>query len=112
MLSKKGSLPLLSELLSLQNKTALITGSGSGIGEAIAYRFAEAGANLELVDIDEEKLKKVKSDLQQFKVKVDVHKIDLSRKEEIDGLWLLLAGKEPDILINNAGIYPSKCFFG
>jgi short-subunit dehydrogenase len=110
MLSKKGSLPLLSELLSLQNKTALITGSGSGIGEAIAYRFAEAGANLELVDIDEEKLKKVKSDLQQFKVKVDVHKIDLSRKEEIDGLWLLLAGKEPDILINNAGIYPSKCF--
>lgn len=49
----KKSLSPLSELISLKGKKALITGSGTGIGEAIAYGFAEAGANLELLDIDE-----------------------------------------------------------
>jgi len=50
----KTSLTPLSALISLDKKRALITGSGSGIGRAIAYRFDEAGARLELVDINEE----------------------------------------------------------
>ena len=44
-------LPPISALILLKNKKALITGAASGIGQTIAYRFAEAGANLELVDI-------------------------------------------------------------
>jgi NAD(P)-dependent dehydrogenase (short-subunit alcohol dehydrogenase family) len=40
----------LSELISLKGKKVLITGSALGIGKAMAYRFAEAGADLELVD--------------------------------------------------------------
>jgi len=47
----------LAKLISLAGKTALITESASGIGKAIAHRFVEAGADLELVDINEEKLK-------------------------------------------------------
>ena len=109
-MNKKSGLPSLPELLSLQNKTALITGSASGIGEAIAYRFAEAGASLELVDINETSLSEVKENLKQFNVEIDIHEIDLSKKEEIASLWVGLAGKEPDVLVNNAGIYPSKCF--
>jgi len=35
----------LSELISLEGKRALITGSAAGIGRAMAYRFAEAGAD-------------------------------------------------------------------
>jgi len=100
----------LSELVSLNNKRGLITGSGAGIGKAIAYRFAEAGAALELVDTNEESLKKVKEELQQFNVEVNLHKVDVSRKEAIDALWDKLNGKEPDILVNNAGIYPFKKF--
>ncbi len=106
----KKSRVLLSELVSLKGKRALITGSGAGIGEAIASRFAEAGADLELVDIDEGRLNEVKSELEQFNVSVCTHKVDLSRKEQIDTLWKKLNGKEPDILVNNAGIYPGKCF--
>jgi NAD(P)-dependent dehydrogenase (short-subunit alcohol dehydrogenase family) len=107
--AKKG-LPTLSELVSLKGKRALITGSGSGIGRAMAWRFAEAGGNLELVDINEESLDVVRQELKQFNVEVNVHKVNLSRKEEIDALWRKLDGKEPSILVNNAGIYPSKSF--
>ncbi len=106
----KRSLIPLSELVSLRNKRALVTGSGTGIGEAIANRFAEAGADLELVDINEERLNKVKEKLEQFSTKIDIHKVDLSKKEQIDALWKKLEGKEPEILVNNAGIYPGKSF--
>ncbi len=62
------------------------------------------------MDVDEERLVKVKENLQQFKVEICLHKTDLSKKIEIDNLWKTLIGKEPDILVNNAGIYPSMCF--
>ena len=100
----------LPELISLRNKKALITGSGTGIGEAIAHRFAEAGANLELVDINEQRLCKVKEDLRKYGVEVGVHIVNLSEHREIDHLWDRLRGKEPEILVNNAAIYPEKSF--
>lgn len=106
----KTRLTPLSELICLRNRRALITGSGTGIGEAIALRFAEAGADLELVDVNEERLNRVKQELDEFKVRIGTSKVDLSKKEQIDSLWKRLAGKEPDILVNNAGIYPTKSF--
>ena len=100
----------LSELISLKGKRALITGSALGIGKAMAYRFAEAGADLELVDMNERGLKAVAGEFSTFKVEINIHKVDLSQKEEIDALWEKLKGKGPDILVNNAGIYPFKGF--
>lgn len=105
----KASKPL-SELISLKGQNALITGSALGIGKAMAYRFAEAGADLELVDINERGLRTVAEDLSKFKVKVGVRKVNLSSREEIAALWEELKGKEPDILVNNAGVYPFKSF--
>ena len=107
---KSNVLKSLSELFSLSGKRALITGSATGIGKAIAYRFAEAGAELELIDINEEGLKTVKEGLSSFKVEINIHRVDLSRKQEIDILWKKLEGNEPDILVNNAGTYPFKIF--
>lgn len=100
----------LSELISLKGKRALITGAAMGIGRAMAYRFAEAGADLELVDINEEGLRVAKKELSQLNSKINIHKVDLSKKEEINALWKKLKGKEPDILVNNAAIYPFKNF--
>ncbi len=98
----------LSELISLAGKRALITGSAIGIGRAMAFRFAEAGADLELVDINGDGLKVLGEELSASGQEVNTHKVDLSQKEEIDALWDSLDGREPDVLVNNAGWYPFK----
>ena len=100
----------LEELISLRGKRALITGAAGGIGKAIACRFAEAGADLELVDRDGATLAGAVSELSIYGVGVRSHVVDLSRKEQIDALWNTLQGVEPDILVNNAGIYPIHHF--
>ena len=107
MFSKNEKKPL-TELMSLKGKSAVITGSASGIGKAIAFRFAEANADLELVDLNTEGLKRVKDELSAFPVEIGVHKVDLAEKEEISSLWDGLG--DVDVLVNNAGTYPEKDF--
>lgn len=96
------------ELISLAGKRALVTGAAAGIGRAVCSRFAEAGADLDLVDLNREGLAKVREELARFNVRLDGHVVDLSRKAEVDRLWAGLEGREPDILVNNAGIYPFR----
>ena len=100
----------LGELISLDGKISLITGAASGIGRAIAERYAEAGSALMLVDIDREKLNNFAEILRGRKVDVAQFIVDLSRKEEIDRLWEEIGSNPPDILVNNAGIYPFRKF--
>ena len=100
----------LAELVSLRGRRVLITGSAAGIGKAMAMRFAEAGADLVLVDIDEKKLKEAAVDTRKWGVDVATNKVDLSKKPEIDALWNALKGSEPDTLVNNVGIYPFRDF--
>lgn len=100
----------LSDLISLRGKRAMITGSAHGIGKAIAHRFAEAGADLELVDIDCEGLNVLKEELSPYGVDVSISRVDVSQKKELDDLWEKLIGNEPGVLVNNAGIYPFKKF--
>ncbi|CAD5244986.1 SDR family NAD(P)-dependent oxidoreductase [Thermococcus camini] len=100
----------LSELISLKGKRALITGAASGIGRATAIRFAEAGADLELVDLNESGLEETKALVEEFGVDVNLHRVDLSRKVEVDALWEVLRGREPTVLVNNAGVYWFKDF--
>jgi NAD(P)-dependent dehydrogenase (short-subunit alcohol dehydrogenase family) len=107
---KPAVLKPLSKLISLGGKKALITGAAAGIGKAIACRFAEAQADLELVDIDGESLKALRDSLLNFGVGVNLHTVDLSNKAQIDSLWEKIDGEEPDILVNNAGIYPLRNF--
>jgi 3-oxoacyl-[acyl-carrier protein] reductase len=100
----------LSDLLAFSGKSVLITGAAAGMGAATAKRFAEAGAKLLLLDIDEARLQAVQKTLMQGEIEIDIYPIDLGNKEEIDRFWEDLDRDEPDILINNAGIFPFNDF--
>lgn len=100
----------IAELLSLKNKTAIVTGAASGIGKAIATRFAEAGADLVLVNKNEKGLMVLKRELEKFGSNVSIHAFDISDKHAISTFWEEIADRKPGILINNAGMYPFKKF--
>jgi short-subunit dehydrogenase len=74
------SIPL-EKLISLRGKTAIVTGAAAGIGRAIATRFAEAGANLELVDIDLKGLEGLKQGLSKWNLSINLYQYDMSVKE-------------------------------
>lgn len=95
----------LEDLISLNNHTCLISGAGKGIGAAIARRFAEAGAALVLVDLDEKALHAIEKELSDV-TQVRCYTADLSKKSEIDRIWKEAAAIDIDLLVNNAGSYP------
>jgi short-subunit dehydrogenase len=88
------------------NKTALITGSTSGIGYELAYIHARQGGNLVLVARSKDKLEKIKKDLEN-KYKIDLYIIDkdLSIKDSAKSVYDEIIDKNitVDYLINNAG---------
>ena len=92
----------------LKGKTALVTGSTSGIGLGIAEKLAAQGANLILNgfgDVEEPKAL-VQAAGQAHGIKVGYHGADMSKPAEIEALFAY-ADKDfggIDILVNNAGI--------
>lgn len=88
----------------LKGKTALVTGSTSGIGLGIAKALAREGANIVLNgfgDVDGPK-----SQVEAFGVKSAYHGADMSKPAEIEEMMQFAAGEfgRVDILVNNAGI--------
>ncbi len=96
------------QLLSMIGRHVLITGAASGIGKAMALRFADAGATLTLLDIDEAGLAQAVEDLGSSATQVRTQVVDLTRKTQIDAFWNNLTVDFPDTLINNAGSYPMR----
>jgi 3-oxoacyl-[acyl-carrier protein] reductase len=88
---------------SLQHHTAIVTGAATGIGEAIARRFAAAGARVAIADIDLQGAAQVAESMgaSAFAVQVDVTQSDSVRKA-VAAVLDHFGGLE--ILVNNAGI--------
>jgi len=94
--------------MNLKGKTAIVTGGAMGIGFGIAYRLAEAGANVVIADINENAGNNAVKELQSAGwmavfVQTDVSD-ENSVKDVVDFSVKTYGGI--DILVNNAGIYP------
>ena len=95
--------------ISLEGKTALITGGGTGIGFAIAEEMAVAGASVIIVGRREEKLKEAAEKIGE---KCSWYVFDVTKTEEYEDFFRKLEKKAPvDILVNNAGINIKKDYF-
>ncbi len=90
----------------LRGKRALVTGASSGLGAEFAAQLAAAGCDLVLVARREDRLREVADAARSGSgVEVDVLAADLGTREGCDGLHERLsgAGKQVDVLVNNAG---------
>ncbi len=93
-------------MLNFKDKTVLITGGGTGIGEAMAYQYAMKGANVILTGRRLEVLEKVAKKCTELGVKALCHTVDMEKPETIDELaaWVKKEGHLIDFLFLNAGI--------
>lgn len=96
----------------LDEKVAVITGAGSGIGKATAFTFAERGAKLALIDFQKAHLESVAQVIGQRHEPSKSYFSDVSDEEAIQGVFenILNEFGKIDILVNAAGIWESIPF--
>lgn len=94
--------------MDLKNKTVIITGASSGIGEATARKLAKEGANVVLTARREDRLKKLKETIEKEGGSAVVVTGDVTNKN--DWQHLQKEAKDTfgsiDVLVNNAGLMP------
>jgi len=89
--------------MKLQNRVAIVTGAGQGIGRAIAEKLSAEGASVVVADINADTATKTAADIGGA-----AHTVDVSSEEQVAGLVSDTVGKhgKVDILVNNAAIVP------
>lgn len=92
--------------MKLANKTAIITGGGTGIGKATANLFAEEGAKVVITGRRKEKLKEVVEEAQSKGHTIDYFACDVSKEKDCKATvdYALEKYGRVDILFNNAGV--------
>lgn len=90
----------------MKNKIVIITGASSGIGEALAEKFAKEGANVVIAARSADKLATLAQQLQKFGNQILAVPTDVTKKEDCKQLIDKTIAKfgKIDVLINNAGI--------
>ena len=91
---------------SFLNKTAVITGAGSGMGRYLAVLLAKAGCNVAICDINEDALAETSKMVNHYNVACSTHTVDIGATEQIDAFYedVIERHKTIDLLFNNAGI--------
>jgi 3-oxoacyl-[acyl-carrier protein] reductase len=90
----------------IKGSVVLVTGSGQGIGKAIAEKFASFGANVVVSDLNKETAENTAKEISSMGVDTLAIACDVSNKEQVDSMFQKILEKwgKLDILVNNAGI--------
>lgn len=91
---------------SFSGKTAVITGSASGIGLAVAHRLGQEGANVVIADIEDAALERASTELSNAGIPVEAVQIDVSDRAQITALADTAEARFGSVhfLHNNAGV--------
>lgn len=92
-------------IFSLQGKTAIVTGGASGIGKAIAQKFAAQGASVHILELNREKGEETLASIIASNGKAKLHECDVSSQKQVMEVIKQIAEEgKIDILVNNAGV--------
>ncbi len=86
----------------LDNKTAVITGGGSGIGRAMSVLFAKQGARVHIIELSEENAQSTVEEIVAAGGSAVAHSCNVANQQQV--VSTLAAIEAINILINNAGI--------
>ncbi|MGL4938399.1 SDR family oxidoreductase [Shewanella sp.] len=91
--------------MDLKDKVVVITGGAGGLGLAMAHNFAQAGAKLALIDVDQAKLERACADLGSS-TEVQGYALDITDEEDVVAgfAYILEDFGKINVLVNNAGI--------
>ena len=95
------------------NRVAFITGGSRGIGKSIAETFAEEGAKVAIIDINEEALQNVQADFKEKGFNILALQANVVNSEEVEAAMEQVVKEYGalDILVNNAGIIRDNLLF-
>lgn len=93
-------------MLNLTNKTALVTGGGSGIGQAVCMQLAALGANILVLDNNEAAAAETTKSIQHKQQKATAYCVDVTKAEQVNTIVQTMVQQNAciDILVNCAGI--------
>jgi len=86
----------------LDKKIAVVTGSGSGIGKAVAKLFASQGAIVHLVDLNEESIRTTAEEISIENGSAITHICDVASQQNVKEAFMEIG--QADILVNSAGV--------
>lgn len=89
-------------MFGLSGKIAVVTGSGSGIGKAVAVLFAKQGAEVHLIDLNEDALHATAEEIRKEKGKAEAHACDVTVQQNVKDVFDSIG--KVDILVNSAGV--------
>lgn len=98
--------------MQLENRSAIVTGGASGVGQAIAQRFAAEGARVAVVDINAEGAADTANSIQDAGGRALPLVADVSKPDEVDAMIEQVAawGGSLDVIVNSAAIARVKKF--
>jgi 3-oxoacyl-[acyl-carrier protein] reductase len=102
----------MTNMVDLTNRVAIVTGSGRGIGEAIARILAQAGASVAICDVREDLAQKTAASIDPSGAKTVAVAVDVSSEESTRAMVKTVVEHfgRLDILVNNAGVISTVMF--